>query len=63
METKIKNLGGKIHETLNNTRTRKLTLKEYTKLVENIQKMIELERENTMTMCANATKALFAKDN
>ena len=62
MKEKIKKLGGKIHKTLNNTRHRKLTLKEYSKLVENIQKMVELERESTMLMCAKATKDLIAND-
>lgn len=38
--------GGKIHNILNNTLHRKLTLKEYSSVVENIQNLLVTCRQN-----------------
>jgi hypothetical protein len=37
--------GGQIHKVLNNTIYRKLTIKEYMSVVENIQDLVEASRE------------------
>ena len=44
--TKEAYYGGKIHKVLNQTPYRKLTLREYYSVVENIQNLVQASREN-----------------
>jgi len=45
METEA-HYGAKIHKVLNQTLSRKLTLKEYSSIVENMQNLLQASREN-----------------
>ena len=53
--------GGQIHKVLNNTIHRKLTLKEYMSVVENIQDLVEVSREkqkNVLIECIEKMRSL-----
>lgn len=59
METNEAYYGGKVHKVLNNTLSRKLTLREYENLVRNIQNMLEAARQSEKNILIEVMEQMY----